>query len=80
MVQHATIETAILGYLKNPPSYLKPFYEAFKKHVMTAKLGLLKILDGLISEFDGKTEYINFYHMSLQYKFKGLRDDIENIT
>ena len=80
IVQHATVETAILGYLKNPPEYLKPFYEAFKKHVLTSKPGLLKILDTLAAEFDGKTEYINFYHMSLAYKFNTLRKELEMIV
>ena len=78
MVQHATIETAILGYLKNPPEYLKPFYDAFKKHVLASKPTLLKILDGL-AEYDGATEYINFYHMSVTYKFKKLRDELQKV-
>jgi hypothetical protein len=80
MVQHATIETAILGYLKNPPGYLKPFYDAFKKYVLASKPGLLKILDTLAAEYDGKTEYINFFHMSQVYNFKKLRDEVAKIV
>jgi hypothetical protein len=75
IVQHATLETAILGYLKNPPAYLVPFYDAFKANVLKVRPAIIERLKAL-ENFEGKVETIDFYHMSHKYRFKGLVEQL----
>lgn len=78
MIFHSTIETAILGYLKNPPEYLAPFYAQFKAAVMTARPAILaKLADH--AAFDDKTEEINFYHMAQKYRFARLAEELKQV-
>ena len=77
MVQHATIETAILGYLKNPPPYLKPFYDQFKKWVMTSRSAIVEHIRGLARDYDDKTEIVDFFHMGQKYQFAKLATSLE---
>jgi|MesohylFT_1024984.scaffolds.fasta_scaffold19459_3 ubiquitin-protein ligase len=79
IVQHATLETAIIGYLKNPPPYLVPFYDAFRANVLSAKTKILERVKALES-YDNTTDHIDFYHMTLKYKFKKLATALEEIN
>jgi hypothetical protein len=79
MIFHSTVETAILGYLKNPPEYLAPFYAQFKAAALKARPALLaKLADH--TAFDDKTEEINFYHMAQKYRFARLADELKQVS
>ena len=79
LVQHAVVETAIIGYLKHPPSYLQPIYNSFKENFMKIKPDLLTILNNLGVDYDKQTESNTYFHMSQKYQFKKLAKEIENI-
>jgi len=75
IVQHATLETAILGYLKNPPHYLVPFYDAFKANLLRARKTIVERAKAL-EHLDNTTETIEFFHMGVKYKFKKLAEQL----
>jgi ubiquitin-conjugating enzyme E2 Z len=79
MVQHSTIETAILGYIKNPPPYLKPFYEPFKKWVLASRGAIIEQIRKLARDYDNETESIVFFHMNQKYNFTKLAKSLEAI-
>jgi hypothetical protein len=78
LVQHATAETAILGYLKHPPPYLEPFHAQFKAHVLKARPAILDTLKKLES-WDDKIEGIDFYRVSQKYRFRQLAEELSAI-
>lgn len=80
MVQHATLETAIIGYLKNPPEYLAPFYDPFKAWVLRARPTILERVRALATEWDGKSEHIEFYRMSQKYRFGAMATELEALS
>jgi ubiquitin-conjugating enzyme E2 Z len=75
IVQHATLETAILGYLKNPPPYLVPFYDAFKANLLQARKTIVERAAAL-EHLDNSTETIEFYHIGVKYRFKALAEQL----
>jgi ubiquitin-conjugating enzyme E2 Z len=80
LILHATLETAILGYLKDPPAYLLPVYDAFRSWVFKARDDVLAKATELASEWDGKIETIDFYHMTQKYRFANLAVTLQSIS
>jgi ubiquitin-protein ligase len=80
MIQHASVETAILRTLADIPAYLAPVYEAIRKHAIEARPAVVKKLRELAATYDGKTESIAFYHMDMRYKFAELADQYEKLS
>ena len=71
MTFQATLETAILGYCKEPPPYLVPVKTETEAWVRKALPTLIKKAQEL-SVYDGKTESITFYSMTVTYHFGAL--------
>lgn len=76
MVTHATMETAILGYLDAPPDYLVPVYAGWRARVMGIRDRLVEKARALASEWDGRTETVSFYNMAMRYRFGALADQL----
>ena len=79
MVFQATLETAILGQLSEPPAYMVPFYDAAKTWFLKAKAAVIAKARALAAEWDGKTESMGFFTMAVKYKFGELCDRISTI-
>ena len=79
MTFKATLETAILGYFKSPPSYLVPVREATEAWARKALPTLIKKAHEL-SAYDGKTESITFYSMNITYRFAELAKKLEAVV
>jgi ubiquitin-conjugating enzyme E2 Z len=73
MILHATLETAVMKMIKNPPPFALDFYdemtEAFHKNKN-------KLIDSAVEmcEYDNKEETMDFFRMSRSYKFSTLGD------
>ena len=80
MVFHATLETAILGYLTNPPPYIVPIYDAAKSWAIKARPALVAKARALAAEWDGKVETLPFYSMTTKYKFAMLASRLEELA
>ena len=79
MVFHSTIETAILGHLAEPPPYKVPVYESVRAHALKALPMLIKKARELAAEWDGKTEVMDFFQMSMKYRFGKLAERMETL-
>jgi ubiquitin-protein ligase len=79
MVCHATLETAILGQLADPPPYLVPVYEAVRGYFMKRREAIVKKVRELATAWDGKTETHSFFQMTVRYKFGSLADRLESL-
>lgn len=80
MVMHATLETAILSYLDSPPDYLVPVYAGWRARVIAQRDALVTKAKELAAIWDGRTESISFYNMSLRYRFGALASRLEALT
>jgi ubiquitin-conjugating enzyme E2 Z len=76
MIFHATLETAILAQLTEPPDYLVAVYEAVKAWSLKARSVLVEKARALAAEWDNKKEYISFYSMTQKYRFAELADKL----
>ena len=79
MVFHSVIETAILSNLAEPPPYLVPVYESFRNHAVKAIPVLVKKARELAAEWDGKTEIMDFFAMSIKYRFGKMVERLETL-
>jgi ubiquitin-protein ligase len=77
MVFHSTLETAILSQMAEPPAYMVPVYESFRAHALKALPVLIKKAREHAAEWDGKTEIMDFFQMSMKYRFGSLADRLE---
>jgi hypothetical protein len=74
MVFHATLETAILGQLAEPPPYLVPVYDAVRAWAMKARDTVVARARTLAPTWDGKGETFQFFNMAVRYRFGELAD------
>lgn len=79
-VFQATLQTAILGQLADPPDYLVPIYEGTRAWAMKARPALITKARALAAEWDGKIEAVGFYNMTVKYKFGMLADRLEALV
>ena len=79
MIFHATVETAILEQLREPPAYLVPVYDAVKAWALKAQSSLVAKARALAETWEGKTEQVSFYGMALKYRFGELATRLENL-
>jgi ubiquitin-protein ligase len=79
LVQQATVETAILAAMREPPDYLVPVYDAVKEWIRKARSVLVPRLRSLASTWDGRVEEMSFYSMAARYRFSALADQLEAI-
>jgi len=80
LVFQANLETAVLGYLMEPPNYLIPVYEVVKEWAMRARPSLITKARALATVWDGKTEEVGFYTMKGKYHFAALADRLETLA
>lgn len=79
MVFHSVLETAILAQLAEPPAYLVPVYDSFRAHAIKAIPTLVTKARSLAAEWDGKTETMGFFAMTMKYRFGKLADQLEAV-
>lgn len=80
MVFQATLETAILGQLREPPTYLVPVYDAVKAWALKAIPALITKTRKLAETYDGRAESVNFYSMTVKYHFAELAEKLAALT
>jgi len=80
MIFQATIETAILEQLRNPPAYLIPIYDAAKAWATKAMPTLIAKARTLAEAHDGHVETMNFYSMTVKYRFAELADKLATFS
>ena len=69
MVFQAVIQTAILRTLAEPPDFLVPVYDGVRTAAIAARNRLIAKARALAPVWDGKTETMSFFGMSVRYRF-----------
>ncbi len=80
MVQQATLETAILSQLTQPPDYMMPVLAPAMAWFLKAKERVIAQARAAAAVWDGKSEFNSFYQMQMRYKFGALADKLESIV
>jgi ubiquitin-protein ligase len=79
MILQATVETAILSQLADPPPFLIPVYDAVRTYALRAQPKIVEKLRALAPEWDGKVETNSFYVQSVRYRFAELAARLEGL-
>jgi ubiquitin-protein ligase len=79
LVLHASVETAILEHLAQPPVFIAHVWEAVRAHAIAARPVLIDICRGLAAIWDGRTESLDFYKMSQRYRFGDLAAALDRL-
>jgi ubiquitin-protein ligase len=79
MIFHSVLETAILANLAEPPACMVPVYESVRAHALKAIPALIKKAREHAAEWDGKSEYMEFFAMNFKYRFGALADRLESL-
>jgi ubiquitin-protein ligase len=69
MVFQAVLQTAILRQLVEPQDYLVPVYDGVRTAALAAAPRLIAKARALAAEWDGKTETMSFFGMTVRYRF-----------
>jgi ubiquitin-protein ligase len=77
MVFHAVLQTAILRTLAEPPDYIVPAYDGILAAAIAARGRLIAKAQALAAEWDGKTETVSFFGMTVRYRFGELARALE---
>jgi ubiquitin-protein ligase len=77
MVFQAVLQTAILRTLAEPADCIVPVYDGIRGAVITARSRLLAKARALAAEWDGKTEAVTFFGMTVRYRFGELARALE---
>lgn len=80
MVFQATMETAILAQLDDPPPYLVPVYEATRAWALKARDAIVEKARKYAADYDGKTEMFPFFSMTVRYHFADLAERIASLS
>ena len=80
MIFQATLETAILEQLREPPAYLVAVYDAAKEWALKARPALITKARALAELYDGKIDSVNFYSMTAKYHFADLAVRLEALS
>ena len=75
MILHANLQTAVLGMIKSPPVFAKPFYDVMTEYFLKSRSRLNNLAVSMI-DYDNKTEVMDFFRMTRTYKFSTLGDMI----
>jgi ubiquitin-protein ligase len=76
IIFQATLETAILGYFQDPPTYMVAVQADTQAWAYKALPALIKKARSL-AIYDGKIETISFYSLTVSYKFADIADRLE---
>jgi ubiquitin-protein ligase len=79
MVLHANLQTAVIGMLKNTPDFAVCFYDEISSYFIKKRERLVDLAVSMI-EYDNVIEKMDFFRMSMSYKFSTLGDIIQELV
>jgi len=77
MILHANLQTAALKMIQSPPEFAAGFYDTMADAFNKNKNKLVDLAVGL-QEYDNKTETMDFFRMTVTYKFSTIADKIRD--
>ena len=79
MILHANLETAFLKMLVSPPNFAVQFYDVMAEHFHKNRQRMIDHAVGMC-DYDNKTETMDFFSMTVNYKFSTLADRIREVV
>jgi ubiquitin-protein ligase len=79
MILHANLQTAVIGMIKNTPDFAVPFYDEISSYFNKKRERLVDLAVSMI-EYDNVTEKMDFFRMTMTYKFSTLGDIIQELV
>lgn len=76
MIFHANVKTAVLTMLQSPPAFAVPFLEIMRPVFLTNYSGLLLATEEHEVTWDGRSEMLAVYGMTVRYNFARLAGDL----
>jgi hypothetical protein len=76
MLFHANVKTAILTMLQTPPPFAVPFLDIMRAAFLTNSSGVLMATETHEVEWDGRSEMLAVYGMTVRYDFARLAGDL----
>jgi ubiquitin-protein ligase len=76
MIFHANVKTAVLSMLQSPPPFAIPFLETMRPVFLTNYSGMLSVTEEHEVEWDGRSEMLAVYGMTVRYNFARLAADL----
>jgi ubiquitin-protein ligase len=76
MLFHANVKTAILTMLQTPPPFAIPFRDTMRAVFLTNCSGVLMAAETHEVEWDGRSEMLAVYGMTVRYDFARLAGDL----
>jgi hypothetical protein len=76
MLFHANVKTAILTLLNTPPMFATPFLDTMRAVFLTNSSGVLMATETHEVEWDGRSEMLAVYGMTVRYDFARLAGDL----
>ena len=76
MLFHANVKTAILTMLQTPPPFAVPFLDTMRAAFLTNSSGVLMAAETHEVEWDGRSEMLAVYGMTVRYDFARLAGDL----
>jgi len=77
MVMHGVLQTAAINHLVSPPDYMIPVFPAIQAWILRELPKVLAKVRAVAADWDGKVENMNFFSMTVKYKFAELADTLE---
>jgi hypothetical protein len=76
MLFHANVKTAILTMLQTPPPFAIPFLDTMRAVFLTNSAGVLRCAEEHEVAWDGRSEMLAVYGMTVRYDFARLAADL----
>jgi len=76
MLFHANVETAVLSMMRSPPAFAIPFKEIMHSVFQTNVDAVLRRTEEYEVEWDGRSEMLAVYGMTMKYNFTRLAGDL----
>jgi len=76
MLFHANVKTAILVMLNTPSAFVIPFLDIMRPVFLTNYAGVLRLTEEHEVAWDGRTEMLSVYGMTVKYNFAQLAGDL----
>jgi ubiquitin-protein ligase len=79
MILHANLQTAVYKMIHSPPTFASEFYDDMAAAFLSAKKRLIDLAVAS-QDYDNKTEVMDFFRMTVTYKFSSLADMIRDCS
>ena len=79
MILHANLQTAVIGMLKSTPNFAVTFYDEISSNFLKKRERFVDLAVSMI-EYDNVKERMDYFNMTVTYRFSTLGDIIQDLV